>query len=124
MVGEKAPAAISSHCPDPSMHQKQNKLSEQASSAALYVTNPNTKSERTPDPREDVLGDDGRLSSKSTSINISSISQAGRTDTDMTITYRRRDFAKVRQTTGPAQFPQRRHLDQLSRRSRRFGQRL
>ncbi|KAM0721831.1 hypothetical protein Q7P37_002756 [Cladosporium fusiforme] len=70
MAVNKASAAADSHCPDPSMHQKQNKLSEQASSAALYVTNPNTKSERTPDPREDVLGEDGRLSSKSAAASL------------------------------------------------------
>lgn len=59
------PAAADSPCPDPSVHDKHNRLSEQASTAALYVTNPNTKSAPAPDPREDVLDSDGKLSSKS-----------------------------------------------------------
>lgn len=51
-------------CPDPSAHsQKQTKLSEQASSAALYVTHP----ERGTNPRESILSPDGKLSSRSKS---------------------------------------------------------
>ena len=62
---EKASGAADMHCPDPSVHDKHNKLSEQASTAALYVTNPAARSERAPTPREDVLDSDGKLSSKS-----------------------------------------------------------
>lgn len=65
MAVDKASSAGDTHCPDPSMHEKQNRLSEQASSAALYVTNPVTKSEQVASPREDVLDADGKLSSKS-----------------------------------------------------------
>lgn len=60
------PAAADSPCPDPSVHHQHNRLSEQASTAALYVTNPSTKSAPAPDPREDVLDSNGKLSSKST----------------------------------------------------------
>jgi hypothetical protein len=48
-------------CPDPSVHEKHNKLSEQASTAALYVTNPERNT------RESVLNKDGRLSASSMS---------------------------------------------------------
>ena len=48
-------------CPDPSVHEKHNKLSEQASSAALYVTQP----QRNGNAKEDPLGPDGKLSSRS-----------------------------------------------------------
>jgi len=48
-------------CPDPSAHNQHNKLSEQASTAALYATNP----ARRADPSESALGADGKLSSKS-----------------------------------------------------------
>jgi len=53
-------------CPDPSAHEKHNKLSEQASTAALYVTHP----ERNTHPMEvaakgEILGPDGKLSSRS-----------------------------------------------------------
>jgi hypothetical protein len=67
MAIEKASGAGDMHCPDPSVHEKHNKLSEQASTAALYVTNPAARSERAPTPREDVLDADGKLSSKSMS---------------------------------------------------------
>jgi hypothetical protein len=65
MAIDKASGAADMHCPDPSAHDKHNKLSEQASTAALYVTNPAARSERAPTPREDVLDSDGKLSSKS-----------------------------------------------------------
>lgn len=61
-------AADHSHmeCPDPSAHEKHNKLSAQASTAALYVTDPS----RGTNPREtvqrDVLDSNGKLSSSST----------------------------------------------------------
>lgn len=69
-------------CPDPSVHEKHSKLSEQASTAALYVTHP----ERRPDSREsqsreNPLGPDGKLSSKglfvvsATCIEITSLKQ-------------------------------------------------
>lgn len=64
MAVEKASGASDMHCPDPSMHDKHNKLSEQASTAALYVTNPAAKTERAATPKEDVLDRDGKLSSK------------------------------------------------------------
>jgi hypothetical protein len=65
MAIDKASGAADMHCPDPSAHDKHKKLSEQASTAALYVTNPAARSERAPTPREDVLDSDGKLSSKS-----------------------------------------------------------
>jgi len=54
-------------CPDPSAHENRNKLSAQASTAALYVTDP----ARGTHPREnnvqrDVLDSNGKLSSSST----------------------------------------------------------
>lgn len=57
-------------CPDPSAHQHPHnpnaKLSEQASAAALYVTQP----EKGTNPRENILGPDGRLSSKSECLHM------------------------------------------------------
>lgn len=67
MAVEKASGVSDMHCPDPSMHDKHNKLSEQASTAALYVTNPAARTERAATPMEDVLDKDGKLSSKGTS---------------------------------------------------------
>lgn len=52
------------------MHDKHNSLSEQASSAALYVTNPAAKTERAATPKEDVLDRDGKLSSKGMSRGV------------------------------------------------------
>ncbi|KAF2715995.1 hypothetical protein K431DRAFT_316861 [Polychaeton citri CBS 116435] len=52
-------------CPDPSVHEKNHKLSEQASSAALYVTHPERQSQR-----ESVLGNDGKLSSRSAAASL------------------------------------------------------
>jgi len=56
-------------CPDPSAHEAshKSKLSEQASSAALYVTDParSTRGARTSDSRADILDADGKLSSRS-----------------------------------------------------------
>jgi len=46
-------------CPDPSVHEKHNKLADQASTAALYVTNPDRQA------KQDVLGKDGKLSASS-----------------------------------------------------------
>lgn len=51
-------------CPDPSVHEKHNKLSEQASSAALYVTHPERNIASSHESRESPLGPDGKLSSK------------------------------------------------------------
>ncbi|KAK0315870.1 Eisosome assembly protein [Friedmanniomyces endolithicus] len=53
-------------CPDPSAHNQHNKLSEQASTAALYATNP----ARRADPSESALGADGKLSSKSAAASL------------------------------------------------------
>ncbi|KAK0275278.1 Eisosome assembly protein [Friedmanniomyces endolithicus] len=53
-------------CPDPSAHNQHNKLSEQASTAALYATNP----ARRADPSESALGPDGKLSSKSAAASL------------------------------------------------------
>ncbi|KAK0850138.1 Eisosome assembly protein [Friedmanniomyces endolithicus] len=53
-------------CPDPSAHDQHNKLSEQASTAALYATNP----ARRADPSESALGPDGKLSSKSAAASL------------------------------------------------------
>lgn len=52
-------------CPDPSVHHKHAKLSEQASTAALYVTHP----ERNINSHE-VLNPDGKLSSRSEYNNV------------------------------------------------------
>jgi hypothetical protein len=65
MAANKAHGHADMHCPDPSAHEKQNQLSAAASTAALYVTNPQTKSERVATPKENVLDSDGKLSSKS-----------------------------------------------------------
>lgn len=51
-------------CPDPSVHEKHDRLSAQASSAALYVTHP----ERNNNSGENPLGADGKLSSKGWSM--------------------------------------------------------
>ena len=51
-------------CPDPSVHEKTDRLSAQASTAALYVTQPH-KGTDPRQPKEDVLGKDGKLSSRS-----------------------------------------------------------
>lgn len=51
-------------CPDPSVHERHNKLSEQASSAALYVTHPERNVGSSHESRESPLGPDGKLSSK------------------------------------------------------------
>lgn len=47
-------------CPDPSVHEQHHRLSEQASTAALYATDPSRHAER-----ENPLGADGKLSSRS-----------------------------------------------------------
>jgi len=65
MAVDKASGAADMHCPDPSAHEHQNRLSEQASTAALYVTNPAARSERAPTPKENLLDSDGKLSSRS-----------------------------------------------------------
>ncbi|EME39109.1 hypothetical protein DOTSEDRAFT_75014 [Dothistroma septosporum NZE10] len=58
-------------CPDPSVHQHQHKLSEQASTAALYVTNPARQHQAGRDSRsENPLGPDGKLSSKSAATSL------------------------------------------------------
>lgn len=67
MAVDKASGVTDTHCPDPSAHEKHNKLSEQASTAALYVTNPAARTERAATPKEDILDSDGKLSSKSMS---------------------------------------------------------
>ncbi|TKA68119.1 hypothetical protein B0A55_08295 [Friedmanniomyces simplex] len=53
-------------CPDPSAHDHHNKLSEQASTAALYATDP----ARHTDPRENALGSDGKLSARSAAASL------------------------------------------------------
>ncbi|KAK3642296.1 Eisosome assembly protein [Elasticomyces elasticus] len=53
-------------CPDPSAHEQHSKLSEQASSAALYATD----HARSTDPRQNALGPDGKLSSRSRICNV------------------------------------------------------
>jgi len=65
MAIDKASGAADMQCPDPSVHEHHNRLSEQASTAALYVTNPAARSERAPAPKEDLLDSDGKLSSRS-----------------------------------------------------------
>ena len=59
-----AETASEQPCPDPSVHEKHNKLSEQASSAALYVTHPERRPESRESRGENPLGPDGKLSSK------------------------------------------------------------
>lgn len=59
-------------CPDPSAHDRQNKLSAQASTAALYVTNPAGKksSSKSTAIRDDVLTPEGKLSSSSAAASL------------------------------------------------------
>jgi len=52
-------------CPDPSAHEKSNKLSEQASTAALLATNPDRGTEKV-----DPLGPDGKLSASSAATSL------------------------------------------------------
>ena len=53
-------------CPDPSAHGQSHKLSEQASTAALYVTDPARHAEsRQAEGKKSALGPDGKLSSSS-----------------------------------------------------------
>jgi len=60
-----APARKGEPCPDPSAHDHHNKLSEQASTAALYVTDPARHADqRANAPRDNALDSDGKLSSK------------------------------------------------------------
>lgn len=57
-------------CPDPSAHEnieKANRLSAQASTAALYVTHHGSGTDSKEVEREHPLGPDGKLSSKSES---------------------------------------------------------
>jgi len=63
MAGAQVP------CPDPSVHKHHNHLSEQASTAALYATHPEraTESGR---PDANLLGPDGKLSSKSAAASL------------------------------------------------------
>lgn len=59
-------------CPDPSAHEHHNKLSAQASTAALYVTNPpkGNHSRNSSIQSESILGPDGKLSSKSAATSL------------------------------------------------------
>ncbi|KXT03169.1 hypothetical protein AC579_6869 [Pseudocercospora musae] len=58
-------------CPDPSVHKHQHKLSEQASTAALHVTSPGSASNNEASVKdENVLGPDGKLSSKSAAASL------------------------------------------------------
>jgi len=58
-------------CPDPSAHEKSNKLSEQASTAALYVTHPERATETRTEARSgNPLDPDGKLSSKSAATSL------------------------------------------------------
>jgi len=61
MKGSTAAQAGEVPCPDPSVHDHHNKLSEQASTAALYATHP----ERNTQAKDDPLGPDGKLSARS-----------------------------------------------------------
>jgi hypothetical protein len=69
MAANKAHGHADMQCPDPSAHEKQNTLSAAASTAALYVTNPQNRNERAATPKEDVLDSDGKLSSKGRRMN-------------------------------------------------------
>ena len=65
MAANTASATNDVPCPDPSVHERSHKLSEQASTAALYVTNPDRGSNaKDTKSRENVLGPDGKLSSR------------------------------------------------------------
>lgn len=52
------PAPGEMSCPDPSVHDHQNKLSAAASTAALYAAHPERN-------KDNPLGADGKLSSRS-----------------------------------------------------------
>lgn len=52
-------------CPDPSVHEKHNRLSEQASTAALLATQPDRATASKEGTNDDPLGADGKLSSRS-----------------------------------------------------------
>ena len=58
-------AAAGEICPDPSVHEKHNRLSEQASTAALYVTDPAHRMDKRGD---EALDKDGKLSSRSINL--------------------------------------------------------
>ncbi|KAI6909362.1 hypothetical protein KC318_g2290 [Hortaea werneckii] len=55
-------------CPDPSAHGKTSRLSEQASTAALYVTDPSHRNSTSSKPNP--LGADGKLSSASAAASL------------------------------------------------------
>lgn len=66
MAAKTAAAHGEVPCPDPSVHEKSSQLSNQASTAALYVT----QSDRSSTPGSSAnngnpLGPDGKLSSRS-----------------------------------------------------------
>ncbi|KAI6850181.1 hypothetical protein KC332_g1058 [Hortaea werneckii] len=57
-------------CPDPSAHGKTSRLSEQASTAALYVTDPSHRNTPSPSSKPNPLGADGKLSSASAAASL------------------------------------------------------
>ncbi|KAI7563734.1 hypothetical protein KC343_g7223 [Hortaea werneckii] len=57
-------------CPDPSAHGKTSRLSEQASTAALYVTDPSHRNSPSPSSKPNPLGADGKLSSASAAASL------------------------------------------------------
>ena len=80
-------------CPDPSVHEQHNKLADQASTAALYVTNPKRQSQG------EVLGKDGKLSASSKwTLGVTSAQQCLQL-------YRRGSIAQVRQSARPSELP-------------------
>ena len=64
------PSHAGEPCPDPSAHEKHNKLSEQASTAALYVTQQHPPARSSEDRRESPLDADGKISSKSAAASL------------------------------------------------------
>ncbi|KAK4546236.1 hypothetical protein LTR36_002373 [Oleoguttula mirabilis] len=58
-------------CPDPSAHEHSHKLSEQASTAALYVTDPaRHMDQKHMDPRKNLFDANGKLSSSSAATSL------------------------------------------------------
>ncbi|KAI5358488.1 Putative eisosome protein [Septoria linicola] len=72
MAADTASSDAPPPCPDPSAHDHHNKLSAQASTAALYVTSAQkgSHSRNSSIQSESVLGPDGKLSSKSAATSL------------------------------------------------------
>ena len=109
MAAAQPPPAQGEICPDPTAHGHiPQRLQDQASKAALYVT----QSERDthPEPEQfSALGSDGKLSSaggfifiRLTEISFHDVSSPLRLD-------RRSHFPETRESTGSPFFPHRRH---------------